>query len=168
MCHALPYAKTHGKKVYWVICLDWPLTTDEEDLDIDKFQAMRMQWLRYHDQMTGGIMGMLPLVQDMPMRMTATFYQGEERLYKHRDCIFRGCELESREQAEAVRQIGDHEVVFTKQPKALLLELKNADGEPFTHALEPTYVTWSRDKDNNAKVQRKGFTVMPDLSLIHI
>ena len=73
MCHAIHYAKTYGKKVYWVICLDWPLTKEEEDLDIDKLQAMRMQWLTYHDQMIGGIMVMLPLVQDMPMRMTATF-----------------------------------------------------------------------------------------------
>ena len=39
-------------------------------------------------------MGMLPLVQDMPLRMTTTEYHGETRLYKHRDCVFRGFELE--------------------------------------------------------------------------
>ena len=55
-------------------------------------------------------------------------------------------------------------MVLTKQPKALVLEFKDADQVPFTHALESTYVTWSRDRDGNAKVQRKGFTVMPDFA----
>ena len=126
MCHALHYAKAHGKKLYGVISLDWPITSTEDDLDVDKLQALRMQWLGYHDQMTGGIMGMLLLVQDMPMRMTATFYQGEERLYKHRDCIFRGFELESSALVEAARAVEDNEVVPAVQPKTLLLELLDA------------------------------------------
>ena len=163
ICHALHYAKTHKKKVYWVVCLDWPLIAEEEELDIDKLQSLRLQWLGYHDQQTGGIMGMLPLVQDMPLRMTATFYHGALRLYKHRDCIFRGCELEEK-QVEEVQAVQEPEVVLTKQPKKLFLEFLDSDGIPFVHALEPTYVTWSRDKGGNAKVQRKGFTVMPDFA----
>lgn len=55
-------------------------------------------------------------------------------------------------------------MVLRKQPKSLLLEFTDADGEPFTYALQSQYVTWSRDKAENAKVQRRGFAVVPDFA----
>ena len=95
ICHALHFAKTMRSKIYWVVCLDWPLTTDEENMSSEQLQQLRLQWLGYHDQQTGGIMGLLPLAQNMPVRMTSTVYEGETRLFKHRSCIFRGLELEA-------------------------------------------------------------------------
>jgi hypothetical protein len=92
ICHALHFAKTIHHKIYWIVCLDWPLTTDEENMSNEDLQKLRLQWLGYHDQHTGGVMGLLPLAQDMPLRMSATVYEGEVRLYKHRSCILRGLE----------------------------------------------------------------------------
>lgn len=64
----------------------------------------------------------------------------------------------------SVQATQEAEVVLRKQPKSLLLEFTDANGEPFTYALQPQYVTWSRDKSGNAKVQRRGFTVVPDFA----
>ena len=41
-----------------------------EALDKDALEAKKTRWLAFHDQKTGGIMGLLPLIKGLPMRLT--------------------------------------------------------------------------------------------------
>ena len=70
ICHAWQYAKNNNKEVLWCIAQDWPLTVEEENLSLEELQRLRKSWLGTHDQRTNGIMGLLPLVDNMPIRFT--------------------------------------------------------------------------------------------------
>ena len=48
--------------------------------------------MTHHDQKTQGIMGLLPLVQDLPIRITQTVNR-ELRLFKNKRCFLHGWEL---------------------------------------------------------------------------
>ncbi len=104
--------------------MDWPLTTEEEGVDDDTMQRMRLKWLEYHDQQTGGIMGLLPLVQDMPLRMSETIIEDGLRLYKHMSCILKGCELDESDM-DRLGTSADTEVVLRVQPKRLVHPRQN-------------------------------------------
>ena len=54
----------------WCLAQDWPLTAEEDALTVEQLQQQREAWLLAHDQRTNGIMGLLPLVHDMPVRFT--------------------------------------------------------------------------------------------------
>ena len=41
-----------------------------EALDKNRMDAKRRRWLQFHDQKTGGIMGLCPLVKGLPVRLT--------------------------------------------------------------------------------------------------
>ena len=41
-----------------------------EALDRSALNAKRKRWLEFHDQKTGGIMGLLPLIKGLPVRLT--------------------------------------------------------------------------------------------------
>ena len=162
ICHALQFAKQRERKVYWCVAMDWPLTTDDEDLDDESLHHKREQWLQLHDQHTGGIMGLLPLVQDMPMRLTETDSR-QHKLFKHTPAIFKGFELSDSEAAR-VALVDEPEVTLREQPLALLLQVTDIEGNSIMHRLEPRYVVWRRDKAGHAKVRRRGFVLVPDFA----
>ena len=66
------YAKDTNKRLLWVRAHDKPLAEDDEDLCEEDLEVLQRQWLQYHDKKTGGIMGLMPLVHDLPMRLTET------------------------------------------------------------------------------------------------
>ena len=70
ICHAWQYAKNHKKQLLWCLAQDWPLTLEEESISSEELQRLRESLLGTHDQRTNGIMGLLPLVHDMPIRFT--------------------------------------------------------------------------------------------------
>ena len=39
-------------------------------LEKDALEAKKRRWLSFHDQKTGGIMGMLPLIKGLPVRLS--------------------------------------------------------------------------------------------------
>ena len=49
----------------------------------EALSAKRLRWLSYHDQQTAGIMGLLPLVRGLPVRLTESINRGL-KLFKHR------------------------------------------------------------------------------------
>ena len=110
ICHALQFAKQRERKVYWCVAMDWPLTAEDEDLDDESLHHKREQWLQLHDQNTGGIMGLLPLVQDMPMRLTETDSR-QHKIFKHTPAVFKGFELSDTEAAR-VHVIDEPEVTL--------------------------------------------------------
>ena len=49
---------------------DFPTSGDIATKDSAELETTRKVWLRRHDQDSGGIMGLLPLVKGMPMALT--------------------------------------------------------------------------------------------------
>ena len=61
-------ATTRKHKLLWIIAQDTPLF----HVEATELQARRENWLQRHDQSTGGVVGILPLLQNMPIRVTQT------------------------------------------------------------------------------------------------
>ena len=163
ICHAWQYAKTAQKQLYWCLAQDWPLTAEEEDLGVEELQQLRQKWLLTHDQRTNGIMGLLPLAESMPIRFTDTV-SPEQKIFKNTPGKLKRI-IVQQEQEEVLRQSGDSEIVLTKMPVSLQIEvLHESDGKAFLFDLRPEYVIWSRDGKGNAKVKRRGFRIIPDFA----
>ena len=162
ICHAWQYAKSTQKQLLWCTAQDWPLTLEEETIEVEELQRLREIWLLTHDQRTNGIMGLLPLVHDMPIRFTDSVCP-EQKLHKNTPGKLKGITLDP-EQEAALRNNTDSEVVLVKMPLSLQVEVCDAEGEAFVYTLRPEYVIWSRDGKGNAKVKRRGFRIIPDFA----
>ena len=56
-----------------------------EALDKAALDAKRRRWLEFHDQKTGGIMGLLPLIKGLPVRLTEHVNRNKG-LFKNTKC----------------------------------------------------------------------------------
>ena len=93
----------------------------------------------------------------MPVRFTDSVCP-QKKLFKNTPGTLRGVMLDS-SQEETVRASTDSEIVLSKMPLSLQVEVALEDGVTFVHELPPEYVIWSRDALGNAKVKRRGFRI---------
>ena len=142
------------------------MTADDEELSPEDIAWMQETFLERHDRDTSGIPGIFPLVYNLPMRFTA-HKDREGGAFKNTQCKLVGWELPPEEEAR-VAAIQENEITLRVMPIALHVKLlrptknfKSRFGEGVLR-LKPEYKIWSRDKDLNAKVRRKGFEVVPD------
>lgn len=70
LLHAVTFAKATGKKILWLVARDMP--HDSTGHGIETLRKQQQQWLQLHDRSTAGILGMLPLIEGMPIRFTRT------------------------------------------------------------------------------------------------
>ena len=70
--------------IYMYVC--------NEALDRSALNAKRKRWLEFHDQKTGGIMGLLPLIKTLPVRLT-DHIDRILGLYKQTKCTIHGWTL---------------------------------------------------------------------------
>ena len=56
-----------------------------EALDKAALDVKRRRWLEFHDQKTGGIMGLLPLIKGLPVRLTEHVNRNKG-LFKNTKC----------------------------------------------------------------------------------
>ena len=163
---AVNYAKLENKKVLWCLAEDWPLTAAEEDLSLDAVGRLQEHWLQRHDRDTAGIMGMFPMVQDLPVRLS-DHQDRKGGAFKHTRGFLRKWELPPSEEAR-IANIDDNEIELAVQPLALHIELPTATPHlqtplaPKMLRMTPKTKVWCRDNADNAKVRRKGFEVVPD------
>ena len=91
---ALAFGSHYNRVVLWLLAEDRPKSKMIGLLDDRSHNARRQQWLTYHDQKTGGIMGLQPLVRDMPLRLTETDYRRKDkRLFRNSRCRLFGWKL---------------------------------------------------------------------------
>ena len=69
---ALHFGMRKQSVVMWLFAEDQPLNKNTDLLLDHGVNERRHQWLTYHDMKTGGIMGLQPLVRNMPFRITQT------------------------------------------------------------------------------------------------
>jgi hypothetical protein len=67
-----------------------------EALEKDALDAKRRRWLGFHDQQTGGIMGLLPLVSGLPVRLTHPENR-KLKLFKNSKCTIHSWTLNRQE-----------------------------------------------------------------------
>ena len=117
---------------------------------------------------TNGIMGLLPLVKNMPLRFTTTDPKNKTILFTNRRCRLFGWTLHEEDTAR-LDQCSAPEMKLRHLPKELFLHIVNAtwiwskDLGPGVIGITPKTVTWHVDKCAVA-VQRRGFTVASDFS----
>ena len=61
-------------------------------LEKDALEAKKRHWLSFHDQKTGGIMGMLPLIKGLPVRLS-DHVDRNMGLYKNTKCTIHSWSL---------------------------------------------------------------------------
>ena len=88
--------------------------------------ASKKNWLTRHDQQTGGIMGLLPLVKGMPIRLTKTVQRHlDKRLFKNNRRKLHGWQLHPVDH-ERLRNNTSQEMVLQYLPEKLYIEMPNA------------------------------------------
>ena len=109
------YVATEQKHMLlWVVAQDMPLFRVDPDEDAGHLEARKENWLQRHDQATGGIMGLLPLLPNMPVRITQTLPELKPlRLFKNsRGKLVNWCLQDA--DAEAVRTSTSADFVYSK------------------------------------------------------
>ena len=93
---ALVFAEERGLLVTWVKAHDAPLHRVDLSLDPEQLYDKRKRWLSFHDQRTAGILGLLPLVKGLPVRLTDSIDR-PLKLFKHRRRVVVGWVLHADE-----------------------------------------------------------------------
>ena len=137
----------------WCVADDKPLHKDDTCLTHDMIQARKQKWLTFHDQQTNGIMGLLPLVKDMPIRLTKTVQRHlDKRLFKNSRSKLHGWQLHPVDH-ERLRSNTSQEMVLQYVPKKLYVEMPKATWTVHDRlsagiiAIEPDIATWALVKE---------------------
>ena len=141
---------------------------DALDLRGEALHTRRVAWLKKHDKQTGGILGLLPLVRGMPIRFTNTVDR-ERQASKHARGTLIAWQLADHDK-DKLQNNKQAEYVLDFMPKLLFIQMPKVFGEEDDDrtkednvlALKPGIKTWALDREGNAKIQRRGFEIMPD------
>ena len=152
----------------WVVAQDMPLFQVDPEEEAGNLEARKENWLQRHDQATGGIMGLLPLLPNMPVRITQTLPELKPlRLFKNsRGKLLNWCLQDA--DAEAVRASTAADFVLQGMPKCLFIQVEGATwtqqpGLPAGVAcIRPVQQQWQLAADSKASVLRRGFPVACD------
>ena len=165
---AMNFAQATHKCLLWVVAWDSPQNQEDKALKGDALQKARERWLQFHDQQTSGIMGLLPLVKDMPIRFTDTVDR-EKGMFKNSRGILTGWTLQPLD-AQRIRGEDAAEMVLSERPLFLFVRIPGVRwtmsetlGENI-YPVKPAWKTWARDRAQQAKVRRCGFPIVPDFS----
>ena len=123
---------------------------------------------------TKGIMGLFPLIPNLPVRLTETIDR-KLRLHKHRQayvrrwCLHPGETSTLRDGVRELRKMPTCIILFfpewTEQVHPDLLPGQvHRDLAPGEYPLEPVWRTWTLNREHNTKVSRFGFTIIPHFS----
>ena len=119
---AISFAKATNQRLLWVLARDWAIPTANEKVTEARLQTLRMQFLQLHDKKTAGIMGLLPLVRNLPVRLTQTEDARVGAVKNARGTLI-GWSLPEGEAAR-VAASPDVELVLQHRPEQLLIKLK--------------------------------------------
>ena len=70
LLRAREFAKQQNLELYWCYARDVPLHQGDRELKRDALELKLYAWLRRHDQQTGHLPSILPLVKGLPVRLT--------------------------------------------------------------------------------------------------
>ena len=169
---AILFARFKRMQILWVQAEDFPIAGQIAQLSDNDLWTKRQQWLKRHDQDTGGIMGFFPLIPNLPVAFTLTLDK-TRKIFKFTRGILRGWTLD-RSDEEMVKHSAEHNIVLTKLPLMLYVE-KEGDNMPQHMDLDlqifgaaPRSVDWQIGRQSENWVKRFGFPLVPDFaSTVH-
>ena len=116
---ALHFAREKKTVTIWYFAQDRPRSNKVTLLRDDDLNERRQQWITYHDMKTGGVMGLQPLVKDMPLRITKTDHARKDKgLFKNSRCKLHGFKLHPVDEARYAECCSD-EFVCQYMPESL-------------------------------------------------
>ena len=159
--HAVLFAKASSRKVFWIVAQDEPRDSSVFRNSAEA-HAKQREWLRKHDKQTAGLLGVLPLVKGMPVRLTETCNR-DVGAFKHATGTLVGWCLPSAELFRIAKLV-EPEILLEAFPQYLRIQLSNANSEnnvPSLFDLRPCRRTW---RDGNIEIHRTGFQLAPDFA----
>ena len=152
------FAKAEQRICLWVIAKDQPLWENCLPPEI----STQKLWLQKHDQETGGVSGLLPLIKGMPLRISVAVPELRQwNLYKNSRVTLEGWCLSTTDAAR-LQVTTQQELVLLHLPRFLVVA---TPGPAARHVkVKPTTVTWTADKAGNARISRCGLPVAADFS----
>ena len=161
-------ANEQKKVLLWAVAQDRPLFSMEPGVAAHELQLRKEGWLQRHDQSTGGIIGLLPMLPGMPVRITQTLPDLKPfSLFKNTRGQLWGWALDPVDLVE-VHACKTAEHVLKKLPVCLFVKIANATwqhkpGLPQGVAcLRPMTQHWKLENQSNATVARRGFPLACD------
>ena len=141
-----------------------PLFSDDRDLPEQKLREKRCAWLQRHDQDTCHLTSMLPLIKDLPVRLTDTINRNK-KLYRGRRGRIVGWQLHP----DTEKVYKDGECLLSRQPITIFVKFMDAswqikDLEPGVYPLTQFSRTWLVNKKTQIQARRTGFFLIPDFS----
>ena len=147
----------------WVVAQDTPLFHTDPDTEAQELQHRKEQWLQRHDQATAGIMGLLPLLPGMPVRITQTLPELKPwGLFKNTRGSLHGWSL-AEEDIAAIPACQQPELVLQKMPACLFVAIPGATWQhrpglpPGVACIRPVVQHWKLEAHGTATVARRGF-----------
>ncbi|CAK9045091.1 unnamed protein product, partial [Durusdinium trenchii] len=163
-------AVSQQQTILWVIAADTPLFHLDTDAPAE-LQARKSNWLQRHDQATGGIVGILPLLPNMPIRITQTLPELKPfGLFKNTRGTLYSWTLHELDIARLSRTTPGAELVLEKLPLALYVQIPGSTWQlhpalpPGVACIKPTVQQWTLQPGGRATIARRGFPVASDYS----
>ena len=170
-CHALLLRAVENAKrggstpahILWVVAQDAPTNPAEVASSPAEMQRKQQRWLQYHDQMTAGIPGLLPLYLGMRARVTEKISK-TLGILKHTSCTVVGWELHPADKQETA----PGERLLKYMPLCIYVKFQEMTERiheklaPGVFPLRPRRATWIVNRKTEAKISRKGFPLIPD------
>ena len=128
------FARYNEKQVLWIQAEDFAISGEIATYDEKKLNERRRDFLKRHDQDTGGIMGLFPMVESLPVRFTTTV-DSKGKIYKFTRGTIIGWTLHPDDIMRVVES-DDAELVLEKQPLAIYVK-REGEGMPQHEQLEP-------------------------------
>ena len=161
-------AAEQNQLLLWAVAQDTPLFHTDPDTDAHELRRRKENWLQRHDQSTGGIMGLLPLLPNMPVRITQTLPELKPfGLFKNTRGQLYNWTLHP-EDVAAIQTCSDSDWVLRHLPTCIFVAIPGATwqhrpGLPAGVAcIRPGVQHWQLEAHGQATVARKGFPIACD------
>ena len=159
---AREYAKQKNRQISWCYARDVPMHAGDRDLPKDKLDAKLFSWLRRHDQETGNIPSIYPLVVGMPVQLTDNVDRLRQ-LYRKRKGVIWGCTLAP----GCIPQEIEGEFILNALPIVIYIHFEEAKWRigslpPGVYPLKRRTRTLKVNKHTGIEARRTGFCMLPD------
>ena len=158
------FAEERSLVLNWVKAHDSPLHRDDQALGREQLDAKRFRWLSFHDQHTAGILGLMPLVKGLPVRLSDSVDR-RLNLFKHRRGKIEGWTLHPDETSV----VAGGQRILEHAPLCIFVRFEGdewqiGDLDTGVYPLRPTSRSWFVNVATRVKAKRYGFTLLPDLA----
>ena len=158
------FAKQTGQCLCWAFAHDVPLFSEDRELKEYELHKKRCAWLERHDQETRHLASMLPLVKNLPVRLTHAINRSK-KLYRGRRGRIVGWQLHP----ETEKEHDQGECILSRQLVTIFVKFPGVtwrikDLEEGVYPLTQASRTWLVNKKTQIQARCTGFFLIPDFA----